>query len=136
MTTLSPVRSDTLPEHTLYRDEGCELASACLNCPLPVCKYDDPEWVRRRKTLSRDSAVIEARHVKRLSVPAIARRFGVSTRTVHRILSASRACDPRELKPMTPKPQLAATRFFKTPLPLPAIRPWTGSEQSGMRLIA
>ena len=34
------VRRDTLPEHTDYRDTGCDLSRSCLRCPLARCKYD------------------------------------------------------------------------------------------------
>jgi len=25
-----------------FVDDGCEYSPSCLQCPLPVCKYDDP----------------------------------------------------------------------------------------------
>ncbi len=28
---------DLPPEYCHYRDEGCDLAGFCLNCPLPIC---------------------------------------------------------------------------------------------------
>ena len=28
---------DLPPEYCHYRDEGCDLADSCLNCPLPRC---------------------------------------------------------------------------------------------------
>ena len=37
---LGYVRSDTLPENTRYRDDGCDAALTCLECPLSLCKYD------------------------------------------------------------------------------------------------
>jgi hypothetical protein len=27
-----------------HTDTGCELHPACLSCPLPRCKYDDPKY--------------------------------------------------------------------------------------------
>ena len=38
-TTSSPVL-DAVPEFYHYEDTGCEVSDACLNCPLPQCKYD------------------------------------------------------------------------------------------------
>ena len=29
-------------------DRGCELSRSCLRCPLPICKYDQPDWKRRQ----------------------------------------------------------------------------------------
>lgn len=83
--TLPPVRSDTLPENTRYRDDGCEVAATCLNCPLPVCKYDDPGWLERENRHDRDVDILRRREAGQ-SVMAIATRFGLSTRTVHRVL--------------------------------------------------
>ena len=40
----SPVLDD-MPEFYHYEDTGCEVSGACLDCPLPQCKYDDPASV-------------------------------------------------------------------------------------------
>ena len=39
-------RADALPEHTRYRDDGCDLFTSCLTCPLPRCRYDVPGGAR------------------------------------------------------------------------------------------
>ena len=86
MTTLPLVRrANLLPERTRYTDTGCEVAPRCLACPLPVCKYDDPGWLRRENRHDRDIEILQQRD-EGLPVPDIARRFGVSARTVHRVL--------------------------------------------------
>ena len=36
------IESDLPPEYHHYRDEGCEMADSCLNCPFPQCIYDEP----------------------------------------------------------------------------------------------
>ena len=77
---------DWLPEFTSYGDNGCDLHSSCLTCPLPQCRYDDPGWIQREERQQRDGAILEARLAEALAVPQLADRFGVSTRTVHRIL--------------------------------------------------
>ncbi len=50
---------DLLPEYCRYRDDGCEFADSCLNCPFPDCIYDQPggrqQWL---KTL-RDREVLK-----------------------------------------------------------------------------
>ena len=48
---LSPVRSDTLPENTRYKDDGCDVSSSCLGCPLAKCRYDDPGFLQRENRL-------------------------------------------------------------------------------------
>jgi len=82
--------SDTLPEHTIYKDTGC--GHGCvrsLECPFPRCRYDDPEYWQRLERQGRDSKVLAARAYG-LTVDALAQRFGISRRTVHRILARAR----------------------------------------------
>jgi hypothetical protein len=79
-------RGDALPEHIQYRDEGCDLSPSCLNCTLPLCRYDQPGGVRRLRTRGRDEEIVRLRRRERLPIEALARRFGVSRRTVFRIL--------------------------------------------------
>lgn len=83
--TFEPVRSDTLPENTRYLDDGCEASNSCLTCPLSMCKYDDPGWLRRQDRGERDDQIFRLRKAG-ISVPELARQFRVSTRTVHRII--------------------------------------------------
>ena len=33
---------DLKPEFCHYKDEGCEYAPSCLECPYPQCLYDAP----------------------------------------------------------------------------------------------
>jgi len=80
------LRSDALPEHSQYRDEGCDLSPSCLNCTLPLCRYDQPGGVRRLRTRARDEEIVRLRRRERLPIDALARRFGVSRRTIFRIL--------------------------------------------------
>jgi len=44
---LSENESNLLPEHCQYRDEGCDLAGSCLNCPFPQCIYEQPGGKQR-----------------------------------------------------------------------------------------
>ena len=82
---LGYVRSDTLPENTRYRDDGCDAALTCLECPLSLCKYDDPGWLQRENRRTRDDEIFRLRS-QQVSVAEISKRFGISTRTVHRIV--------------------------------------------------
>ncbi|MFH0769531.1 MAG: helix-turn-helix domain-containing protein [Chloroflexota bacterium] len=77
---------DLPPEYCRYRDEGCELASSCLECPFTRCIYDEPggkqRWLKR----------LRAREMLRLftaegkGTKELALMFGVSRRTVQRAL--------------------------------------------------
>jgi hypothetical protein len=84
------VRQDALPEFTRYRDEGCDLYASCLTCPLPRCRYDAPGGVRAIFNLRRDREILGLRRRQGLSVDMLARRYGVSRRTVFRILRRGR----------------------------------------------
>lgn|SRR4030042_817717 len=79
---------DFKPEYCRYRDEGCEYAQACLECPFPQCLYDKPRGRQRWLKRARD------REIKRLfnagrKVKELAALFGVSQRTIQRALGCS-----------------------------------------------
>ena len=78
---------DALPERYPYRDDGCEVAPACLQCPLPRCKYDEPRLILRFRRDQRDQEVVRIWRAEQLSVSALAQRFNLSTRTITRALS-------------------------------------------------
>jgi hypothetical protein len=79
------VRGDTLPEETRYRDDGCAVNPTCLTCPLPRCRYDDDRTLRAILNEPRDLAIVEAKE-NGVSIAEISSRFGVSKRTIFRIL--------------------------------------------------
>ena len=80
------VRADALPEHTRYQDDGCDAHPYCLTCPLPHCRYDEPGGLRALLNARRDRQIVELR-LRGATVGDLAGRFGVSRRTVFRILS-------------------------------------------------
>ncbi len=79
-----------LPEQHQYRDEGCSVSPSCLHCPLPWCKYDDPAAYHRELRLSRDREVMQVKREQGKTVPQLAQHFGLSERTIHRILERAR----------------------------------------------
>ena len=83
-------RRDALPEHTQYADTGCEVHHSCLTCPLVRCRYDEPGGARRLLSEGRDRQIVALRRSGD-SINQIARRFGVSRRTVFRALARSLA---------------------------------------------
>ena len=80
-----PIRKTALPEYATYRDTGCELAAACLECPLALCKYDDPNWGKRRLKVGRDMEIVRLRS-NGMKVSQIALRVNTSERTVYRVI--------------------------------------------------
>lgn len=90
------VRSDALPEHIDYRDDGCDLFPSCLSCPLVRCRYDVPGGVRALLNQERDHQIRVLRDDVGLTVDEIAERFQVSRRTVFRALSPTgTTCRPQ-----------------------------------------
>ena len=73
-----------LPENYDYTDTGCDLAPSCLECPLALCKYDDPNWGRRNRTTMRDQEIVRLRG-QGLKVSQIAKIVKTSERTVYRV---------------------------------------------------
>lgn len=78
--------ADLPPEYCHYRDEGCEITSSCLNCPLPKCVYDEPggkqHWLKRR----RNQQIARLFNAEGKGVKELALMFGLSKRTVQRAL--------------------------------------------------
>ena len=74
-----------LPENTVYEDTGCDLAPSCLECPLALCKYDDPNGARYDRTVMRDTEIMRL-FAEGLKVSAIALRVNISNRTVYRVI--------------------------------------------------
>jgi transcriptional regulator of acetoin/glycerol metabolism len=82
-------RRDALPEHTQYADTGCEVHHSCLTCPLVRCRFDEPGGTRVLLRRGRD-VQMAALQRRGKSVNEIARRYGVSRRTVFRALARVR----------------------------------------------
>jgi len=80
------VRDDALPENQEYADSGCDIWGRCLTCPLPRCRYDEPGGARQIFLRERDSEIARLRRGDGTSIDELARRFGVSRRTVFRVL--------------------------------------------------
>ena len=74
-------------EQSCYRDDGCELGTSCLNCSLPRCIHDEPGGKRGQQRRQRNREIVNLRREQRLMIGELARRYGVSSRTVYRILA-------------------------------------------------
>ncbi len=80
---------DLPPEYCRYRDEGCEFADSCLNCPLTKCIYDEPRGRQRRLKRQRDRQIVRLFTSEGKGVKELASMFGLSQRTVQRALKNS-----------------------------------------------
>ena len=83
------VKLDLAPEYCQYRDEGCDLADSCLNCPFTRCIYDEPggkhHWLKRL----RDREMARLFTTEGKGIKELALMFGVSPRTVQRALKVA-----------------------------------------------
>ncbi len=80
---------DLPPEYYHYRDEGCELADACLNCPFAKCIYDEPGGKRRWLKRLRAREMARLFTINGKGIKELAQMFGVSQRTVQRALKVA-----------------------------------------------
>jgi hypothetical protein len=88
-------RHDSLPEFTRYKDDGCEVSESCFDCPLPRCRYEEPGGLRAVLNETRDRQILLLRS-KGLGVDDLAGRFGVSRRTVFRIIGTAKTTTRNE----------------------------------------
>jgi len=87
---LARPRSDALPENTDYADNGCDLYPACLECPLPRCRYEEAGGAAAMLRTGRDATILRLAAAKAVSVDGLAEMFGLSRRTIFRVLRAHR----------------------------------------------
>ena len=81
---------DLPPEYCRYRDEGCEFAASCLNCPLPKCIYEQHGGRQRWLKELRDKEVVRRFVVEGKGAKELALIFGVSQRTIQRVLKRTK----------------------------------------------
>jgi hypothetical protein len=85
-----PSRVDALPEYMDYADSGCDLYPSCLSCPLPRCRYDDPGGAAAMLRGGRDASILRLAGEDGMGVERLAEMFGLSRRTIFRVLRAGR----------------------------------------------
>ena len=63
----------------------CDVSDNCFQCPLTMCKYDNPVEYRRWKAKNFDRKVLQAITFDGLTINAAAKRFKLTPRTIDRI---------------------------------------------------
>ena len=90
--------TDLPPEYCRYRDEGCELADSCLDCPFPQCIYEEPggrqHWLKKL----RDREIARLFSGESKGIKELATMFGLSQRTIQRALKNSISASPNVKK--------------------------------------
>ena len=84
------VELDLPPEYCHYRDDGCDLADSCLNCPFPKCIYEETGGRRRWLKGLRDREMVKLFNTEGKGIKELALIFGVSRRTVQRALKGNK----------------------------------------------
>ena len=79
---------DLPPEYCRYRDEGCDLAASCLNCPLAQCIYDEPGGKQRLLKRLRDTEIATLFTADGKGIKELSDMFSVSQRTIQRALKS------------------------------------------------
>jgi hypothetical protein len=87
----SDVIQDLLPEQIRYKDEGCDMANSCLNCPYEECIYDKPGGKRLRIKKERSAEMVRLYTQEGKTLKELATMYGVSKRTVQRALKFARS---------------------------------------------
>ena len=80
---LKKVRSDTLPENTNYKDNGCDISQSCLDCHLTLCKYDDDNYSPGKNKLNRDKEIYQLNSEGK-SIIDLSKKYNLSIRTIQR----------------------------------------------------
>ena len=70
-------------EDSNYFDTGCKYSPTCLNCPLPICIYDDPNFFKNFIKESRDKSIFQD-YEKGMSVKELSIKYEVCIRTIQR----------------------------------------------------
>ena len=91
--TIPPGKTGRPPEGAEYEDlpsleqDGCQFSASCLQCPLPVCKHEmSREELKKHLRARQDAETVRNMKERRLSPKETANEFGISVRTVYRIL--------------------------------------------------
>ena len=77
---------DLLPEYCHYRDEGCEFADSCLNCPFPRCIFEEAGGRRKFLKEQRNNEILSLYDNEKKTVKELAAIFNLSVRTIQRTL--------------------------------------------------
>jgi len=86
------------PNHCAHIECACEVASCCLQCPLPMCIHDDPQGLYTYRRSQYHENVRQAFMRQTLpmtaAVKATSLEMGVSLRTVYRAIKWGTSDEP------------------------------------------
>ena len=76
-------------EYMDWEDTGCEISTSCLECPLPLCKHDDPAWFTKYKKAAQHRIIFYLLSISSSSkdIKRLAKHYQCTERTIFRIKS-------------------------------------------------
>tara|TARA_B100000579_G_scaffold86857_1_gene68033 strand:- start:25887 stop:26225 length:339 start_codon:yes stop_codon:yes gene_type:complete len=83
---MTMIENNNSASKDFFLDDGCEYSKSCLECPLTLCKYDDP-ILDNSKSKNNRNIIIANMKKSNMTNKDIAETLNISTRTVHRVLS-------------------------------------------------
>ena len=135
-------RRDTYAENLVgqghYRDEGCDLAPACLSCPFDPCRYEwgldsDVRRAERNAAIWADYQRMNPGKPSRdgsapRAVGMLADKYGVSRRSIHRVIAnAKKGIGITAAPKQKPRPadshKWLTSGIFKQRVPWPELFP-------------
>ena len=73
------------PRDYSYRDDGCEISTTCLECPLPKCRHDDSGFYNVYSNLAKHGFLIFDLMYSQLSVKSLSKQYNITERQIFRI---------------------------------------------------
>jgi hypothetical protein len=78
----------TNPDAINWTDRGCSVRPKCVDCPLPVCRYEVHGGYAAIQRPDRDAEIIQRRRAG-AKILELQDRFGLQRRQIFRILASS-----------------------------------------------
>jgi len=83
---MTMIENNNSSSKDFFLDDGCEYSKSCLDCPLSLCKYDDPILDNSKSKNNRNMIIYNMKKTN-MTNKDIADILDISTRTVHRVLN-------------------------------------------------
>ena len=83
---MTMIENNNSSSKEFFLDDECEYSNTCLDCPLTLCKYDDPILDNSKSKNNRNMIICNMKKTN-MTNKDIADTLNISTRTVHRVLN-------------------------------------------------
>ena len=121
-------RRDTYAENNIgegiYRDTGCKFAESCLRCPYSECVNTTETQKRYERNAAICADYAELKRQRKPYMKPLVEKYGISSRTLFRVIDEYRKGQTWELHDAPPKESFydaMIAPFFKARAPLPPL---------------